>query len=83
MRNITEIIESLCSHEISKQEAINQLGLIVDGLRVKSALEFEIEEISFSVENNHGRLNLLIPYGYSKMPDKLKRGEKVDVIFLP
>jgi len=59
---VKEIIEKLCSHEISKQDAIEQIAVITDGLRKNNALEFNVEEVSFSVENNHGYLKLKLPY---------------------
>lgn len=78
-----EIIEKLCSHEISKQDAIEQITIITDGLRRKNALEFTVEESGFTIENNHGYLKLKLPYQYSNMEGKIKKGDKVDVVFLP
>jgi len=80
---IKEIIEKLCNHEISKQDAIEQLLIITDGLRKNNALEFTVEETAFTIENNHGILNLKLPYQYSKMEGRIKKGDKVDIVFLP
>lgn len=42
----------------------------------KEKLIFEVEQTSFSVENNHGFINLKIPYGYSQI-EHIKKGMKV------
>ena len=80
---IKEIIEKLCNHEISKTDAIKQIKLINDGLRKNESIEFVVKSTSYSVENNHGYLGLMLPYQYSKMKNKVSKGDKVDVIFLP
>lgn len=80
---VKEIIEKLCNHEISKQDAIEQISIITDGFRRNNALEFTVEESGFTVENNHGYLKLKLPYQYSKMEGRIKKGDKVDVVFLP
>jgi hypothetical protein len=80
---VKEIIEKLCLHEISKKDAIEHIARITDGLRKNNALEFKVEEVSFSVENNHGYLKLKLPFQYSKIENKVKSGDKVDVMFLP
>lgn len=80
---LKEVIEKLCSHEISKQDAIEQISIITDGLRRNNALEFIVEESGFTAENNHGYLKLKLPYQYSKMEGRIKQGDKVDVVFLP
>jgi hypothetical protein len=80
---IKDIIEKLCNHEISKFEAINQIKNITDGLRKNDSLEFIVESFAFTVGDNHGILNLTIPYGYSKIEGKIKRGDKIDVLLLP
>jgi hypothetical protein len=80
---INEIIEALCAHEISKQDAIDQLTKITNGLRKNNALEFNVEEVSASIQDDHGYLKLKLPYQYSKMKGKLKKGDKVDVVFIP
>ena len=76
---IKEIIEKLCSHEISKKDAIEQISIITDGLRKNNALEFTVEEIGFTSEENHGYLKLKLPYQYSKIDGRIKKGDKVDV----
>ena len=80
---VKEIIEKLCNHEISKKDAIAQIKVITDGLRKNESLEFVVEESGFTAENNHGYLKLKLPYQYSKMKDKVSKGDKVDVTFLP
>jgi len=80
---INKIIDSLCNHEISKREAIAQLTEITNGLRKNSAIEFIVEEVSYSIENNHAFLKLKLPYRYDEIKDKVKRGDKLDVILLP
>lgn len=80
---IKEIVEKLCNHEISKEEAIKQISIITDGLRMNDALEFIVEHTGFTSENNHGILKLKLPYEYSKMEGKVKEGDKVDVLIVP
>lgn len=80
---VKEIIEKLCSHEISKQDAIEKITVITDGLRRNNALEFTVEEVGFISGDNHGYLKLKLPYQYSKMQNKVSKGDKVDVTFLP
>lgn len=48
----------------------------LEKLEKKEKLIFEVEQASFSVENNHGFISLKIPYGYSQM-EHLKKGMKV------
>jgi len=80
---IKQIIEKLCNHEISKQDAIEKLLIITDGLRKNHALEFTVEETAFTIENDHGILKLKLPYQYYKIKGRIKKGDKVDVVFLP
>jgi len=80
---VKEIIEKLCNHEISKTDAIEHIKVITDGLRKNESLEFVVEEFGFTSENNHGYLKLKLPYQYSKMENKVSKGDKVDVTFLP
>ena len=80
---IKEIIKKLCNHEISKTDAIEQIKVITDGLRKNKSIQFLVEEIGFTSVNNHGFLKLKLPYQYKKMQDKFKKGDKVDVTFLP
>ena len=82
-RKVKDIIEQLCNHEISKQDAIDEIASITDGLRKNNALEFNVEEVCFSIEDNHGYLKLKLPYQYSKIEGRVKSGDKVDVVFLP
>jgi hypothetical protein len=80
---VKDIIEQLCSHEISKDKAIEQIISITDGLRKNDALEFNVEDYGCTVENDHGYLKLKLPYQYSKMDGRVRKGDKVDVVFLP
>ena len=80
---VKEIIEKICNHEISKQDAIEQITIITDGLRRNNALEFTVEEIGSTSENNHGYLKLKLPYQYSKIDGIIKKGDKVDVVLIP
>jgi hypothetical protein len=80
---IDKIIESLSNHEISKSEAIAQLTEITNSLRKNSAIEFTVEEVSFSVEDNHAFLKLKLPYRYDDIQGKVKRGDKLDVVLIP
>ena len=79
---VKDIIEKLCKHEISKTDAIEQIHLITDGLRKNESFEFLVEESGFTSKNNHGYLKLKLPYQYSKMDNKVCKGDKVDVTFL-
>lgn len=80
---IEEIIDQVCKHEISKHDALEQLTLIFDKFRKNGALEFTVEEVGSTVENNHGIIKLKLPYEYIKIKGKIKIGDKVEVIFLP
>ncbi len=82
---ISEIINQLCSHEISKQEAIVQLTEITDGLRKKNTFEFTVEEVGHIQDGHltHGYLNLKLPYRFYDIQDRVRVGDKVDVTFLP
>jgi len=80
---IETIINELCNSEISKYKAIEQLTKITDGLRKNNALTFTVTSVAFQCETNHGILHLELPYQYSKIEGKIKKGDKVDVIILP
>ncbi|MAX80330.1 MAG: hypothetical protein CL843_09160 [Crocinitomicaceae bacterium] len=79
---VEEIIEKLCNHEISKSDAIDKIKVITDGLRNNESLEFVVDEFGSTVENNHGYLNLILPYEYSKIKNKVSKGDRVDVSLL-
>lgn len=79
MNRIEIIVEKLSKHELSKVDAVNMLQALFDEQRKKEAVEFEVEEVSFSVENNHGFIKAKVPYGYSKIENKIKKGSKVDI----
>ena len=79
---IETIIEGLVNHEITKADAIRLIRNITDGLRSKSSIEFNVEEVSFSVSANDGFLKLRLPYGYNKIEGKINKGDKVDVTLI-
>lgn len=79
MSNIRKIVESISSHEISKQDAIHKLNLLFDLERKAEAIEFQVENVSFSVHNNHGYITAIIPYGYDRIKEIIKVGSKIDV----
>jgi hypothetical protein len=80
---INEIIEKLCSHEITKNQAIEAISIIVNGFRNNNAIEFTVESVGFTIESKHGILELKLPYQYSRIENKVKKGDKIDVILLP
>lgn len=78
---VEEIITELLNHEISKSEAINMLQKHRDSFRNKNSLEFEVTSTAFTIDNNHGILELKIPYSFEKMKN-IKKGDKVDVMLI-
>jgi|LakMenEpi03Aug12_release.lakeMendotaPanAssembly.Ray.scaffolds.fasta_scaffold3733717_1 hypothetical protein len=76
---IDEILNKLCNHEISKQQAKELIKHITDSLRNKNCFEFTIEEISFNCHNFDGFLKIKMPYGFAKMDKKFKTGDLIDV----
>lgn len=76
---IEEIIEQLVKHEISKHEAIDKIKDITNGLRRKESFEFVVGDVSTTTPSNHAILEIMIPYGYSKIEGIIKKGYKVDV----
>lgn len=71
---VTEIVESLLSHEITKEDAINKL---TNKVKKNDFIEFNVIDVGFTSESNHGRIRLEIPYGYSNIEGKIKKGDKV------
>lgn len=80
---IKEIIDKLCNHEISKAEAEKELNQLIGGLRQKGALEFTVTKVGFTVADNHGIVEMMLPYGYDRLEKTLQKGDKVDVVILP
>lgn len=80
---IKDIVENLCNHSLSKDQAIEEITNIVNGFRKGKAIEFVVDEVGFTVERNDGYLKLKIPFRYDKIERKIKAGDKVDVIILP
>jgi hypothetical protein len=79
---VSKIIDDLCSHEISKSEAIDMLTDIINGFRQNKSLEFVVEEIGFNI-NNDGILKIKIPYKYDEIKNRINQGDKIDVMILP
>lgn len=80
MNKVSEIIDALLKHEITREDAIKKL---TDRVRPKNAIECDVMEVAYSVEHNHGRVRLEIRYGYHKIEGKLKKGDKAGLIILP
>lgn len=77
------IIDKLLSHEISKRQALELIERNNDSLRSQGALRFQVEEVAFRTKTNDGILKLRLPYQYSKIENKIDKGDFVDVIILP
>lgn len=81
---IVEIVNKLADHSISKQEAIEKLKEITEGMRKNGSLTFEVTNISYSVVENHAFLSIKMPYGYNDVKKSgIKSGDKVDVMLIP
>ena len=78
-----DILNDLLSHQISKAEALGLLKGITDGLRNKGAIEFEIDKISFTVQENHAYVSLKKPYGYNQIKNIISKGDKIDLNLIP
>jgi len=83
MNKVSEIIDALLKHEITKEDAIEKIKKLTDKAKPKNAIECDVMEVAYSVEHNHGRVRLEIPYGYHKIEGKLKKGDKAGLIILP
>lgn len=79
---IEQIIDKLCSHELSKTEAHERINEIINGMRNNNAIQFDVEDVSFSLPDNHGFLKLKIPFQYSEIENLINKGDKVDVVVL-
>lgn len=75
---VPEIIDKLCNHEISKREALHELEKILNN----EALQFTVEEFSYTVGKQHATLKIVLPYQYYKVQDKIKKGDNVNVFLL-
>ena len=82
MNRIEMIVEKLLKHELSKYDAISALEKLLDEQRKIGAIEFEVSKVSFSVQDNHGIIEAMIPYGYSKIEKRIKKGSKIDVCLI-
>ena len=83
MSKLETIIDNLLRHEISRNQALEDIRKITDGMRKKQAIECDVTEVAYTVDNKHGRIRLEIRYGYHKIEGKLKTGDKVDLLILP
>jgi hypothetical protein len=79
MNKIETIIDALAKHELSKDEAVNMLRALFNEQRRKEAIEFEVEQVTFSVHDNHGFIKAVVPFGYNKIDGKITKGSKIDV----
>ncbi|HXS55737.1 MAG TPA: hypothetical protein VN726_06410 [Hanamia sp.] len=79
MNKIESIVDALSKHELSKHDAVNMIRSLFNEQRRKESIEFTVEKVSFSIENNHGYINAVIPYGYNKIEGMIEKGCKIDV----
>lgn len=83
MNKLSEIIDALLKHEITKEDAIEKIKKLIDKARPKNAVEFEVTEVGFTTPNNHGYLKIYCRYGWDKIVGKVEKGGKVRVTFMP
>lgn len=74
----SQIVEQLCNHEISKEDAIKE----IESIRKGNLIRFIVDGISSATPDNHGYLKLKLPYQYFKIENALKKGDSVDVSFI-
>ncbi|MCG9971016.1 hypothetical protein [Christiangramia crocea] len=70
---LEQIIDRLCSHEITKTEAVS---LIKEKVQEKG-IEFEIEGISTTTPSGHYNLEITCYYGEYKCDNKFNKGDKL------
>ena len=80
---IYKIIDMLCNHDISKEEAFEMIIEKKITLKDKSQIYFTVDSVGVSVENSHAHLNLILRYGYPEIEGKFKKGDTVGVVMLP
>ena len=83
---IKNIIDQLCNHEISRQEAVSQIRKITNGLRLRENIEAEVEEIGTRGDDVY--LKVIIPFKarelcFNNERDKIKDGDKIDITLIP
>lgn len=51
--------------------------------RQKGALEFEVLEVAYTVDNSHARLKIEKRYGWPDIQGKIKKGDEIEVLIKP
>lgn len=80
---ITEIVEDLLSHKITKKEAIKKLRGISDGLRNKKSITFKVTQLSYTSVNKHALVSLKADYAWREVEKTISAGDEVDVCVIP
>jgi hypothetical protein len=75
---IAEIIDQLCSHQISKSDAIEKLRDIVEEQRCCAGFDYFVNEVGETVSEEC--YLKLYSYSYTKNKSKIKKGDRVKVI---
>ena len=83
MSKLDQIIDNLLRHEISKTEALAQIREIPNMPFTWVPLKLDVIDLGFTTPDDHGWVRLEIRYGYKKIKDKLKKGDKVTLFILP
>jgi hypothetical protein len=63
------------------RKMLKEYGETCEAVQCADALEFTVTGIAFTVNNDHGLLDLKLPYLYSKIEGRVKTGDKVLVTF--
>lgn len=77
---IERIINRLLNHEITKDEAVEDLRLIARGKVPKGAVSFTIEEMEFKVADKEAQVCLVGPYKFEDLYDTISTGDRVYVV---
>lgn len=80
---LEEIIDSLCSHKISKGQALEEIINIFDEFKSGRGHNFVVDGVGFSAESNHGYISAVIRYGYKHIENKIKKGDTIYVTVIP
>lgn len=83
MNKVSEIIDGLLKHEITKEDAIEKIKKLTDRAKPKNAIEFDVTEVGLTTPHNHGYLKIYCRYGWDKICGKVEKGAKVRVTFMP
>ena len=78
-----EIIDSLCSHKISKGQALQEIIDIFNKFKSGQGHNFVVDGVGFTAESNHGFINAKISYGYKSIENKIKKGDTICVTVIP